>query len=94
MISRSEERYYNDINSLASTMPRVVELLEKLIDNAKPVEPEPEKTDCQSPVKDVQICIFSKSKYHSSGCHGHYRDRCMARKLTLKEFLSQRRNRK
>ena len=32
MISRFEERYYNDINSLASTMPRVVELLEKLVD--------------------------------------------------------------
>ena len=36
MISRFEERYYNDINSLASTMPRVVELLEKLVDSKVP----------------------------------------------------------
>ncbi len=64
MISRFEERYYNDINSLASTMPRVVELLEKLVENAKPVEPEPEKTDCQSPQHNS---IWEFDNY-TSGC--------------------------
>ena len=62
MISRFEERYYNDINSLASTMPRVVELLEKLVDSKVP------STETQPTVKIASTTPIKKTKCACINC--------------------------
>ena len=70
MISRFEERYYNDINSLASTMPRVVELLEKLVDSKVPST----STKTQPTVKIASTTPIKKTKQEIQSLRQKYED--------------------
>ena len=70
MISRFEERFYNDINSLASTMPRVVELLEKLVDSKVPST----STKTQPTVKIASTTPIKKTKQEIQSLRQKYED--------------------